>query len=282
MFCHEMLAVLFAAPLFPKYWCWHECLCSSQLKITEKNRVGLAVGWQSMPFPGWEHLCVCSSALSYQCSHAQQLLQGTPHLLCGCEMSPWGHPALLWSHFQPLFRVQGALLASFPGDSTGCFCISSIQSCSYWSSKLGFGWGIWNQSPESGTQFAIPWISVWFRETFLRSYPCFVSLNLRCCLKVLNFICGPSSVFLKSSWRDSVAGGCHGIFKRNFCQLHLNLGGGRRGIGLSLFSFWNILQKFILLLKIDSTSSLPGTAQESCSLGGLQGLVVADRNNTKS
>lgn len=31
-------------------------------------------------------------------SHAQQLLRGTPHLLCGCEMSPWGHPALLWSH----------------------------------------------------------------------------------------------------------------------------------------------------------------------------------------
>lgn len=240
---------------------------------------GVAI--HAIPWMGTS-LCLLYCSLLSMFPRSAAAARDTSPSLCGCEMSPWGHPALLWSHFQPLFWVQGALLASFPGDSTGCFCISSIQSCSYWSSKLAFGWGIWNQSPESGTQFAILWISAWFREAFLRSYPYFVSLNLRCCLKVLNFICGPSSVFLKSSWRDSVAGGCHGIFKRNFCQLHLNLGGGRRGIGLSLFSFWNILQKFILLLKIDSTSSLPGTAQESCSLGGLQGLVVADRNNTKS
>lgn len=204
MFCHEMLAVLFAAPLFPKYWCWHKCLCSSQLKITEENRVGLAVGWQSTPSPGWGKLCVCSSAVSCQCPHSQQLLQGTAHL-CGWEMSLWGHPALLWGHFQLLFWVQGALLTSFPGESTGSLCKpgaslpSSHAHVGTANSVLNEGFGI--NAPSLGPSLQSPGFLITLslfqcdlgRLSFSYLYfePLYLHWQLwKSCLKVLNFIWG--------------------------------------------------------------------------------------------
>lgn len=79
---------------------------------------------------------------------------GTPHLLCGWEMSPgdiqpcsgcrghcW-HPSLQ----NPLLLLQAS-------------AISSVQPRSFWNSKLHFTWGIWNPCPKPGPSLESPWVS---------------------------------------------------------------------------------------------------------------------------
>lgn len=141
----------------------------------------------------------------------------------------------------------GSTAGSFPGESTGFLCkpgASLLPSHAHVvtaNSVLNEGFGI--NAPNLGPSLQCPAFLVTLSLVqcdlgrLSSSYLYFDLLNLhwqpwKSCLEVLNFYLGG---FFRSSLKDSVAGGCHGVFKRNFCHLNLNLGRRRRGIGLNLF-----------------------------------------------
>lgn len=117
---------------------------------------------------------------------------------------------------------------------------------------------VWNP-----LDFLFDWVAIlsWFSGTVLLSY---------CCLKVMNFIWGTSSVFL-DVLKHSVAWGCHHIFKKKFLPVSFEFGRWKERNRLKPVFIQNIFIKYILLLKTDSPSYLSGTVHESC--GSLVGLT---------
>lgn len=98
----------------------------------------------------------------------------------------------------PAVLGAGALLPSFPGDSTGCLCKprAPLPSSPVHFRTVrhvlheGFGMNALNLGPNLQSPRFLITLSLFqcdFRETFLLSYLYFEPLNLHCCLKVLNF-----------------------------------------------------------------------------------------------